>query len=847
MRKTLTTPLLLTSMLTAMPALAQQAVAPEASDDTGASDIIVTARRIEERLQDVPISITAFSQEQLTNQNVFSGKDLALYTPSLTAQSRYGADYASFAIRGFTQEARTTASVGVYFADVVTPRSSGLSASGDGAGPGLMFDLQNVQVLKGPQGTLFGRNTTGGAVLLVPNRPNGELGGYVEGSIGNYAMRRVQAVLNIPLSDTFKVRAGVDWQQRDGYLRNQGVGPRDFADIDYLAARLSFIGELTPSLETYTIATYSKSTPNGAVPKLLNCYPATPDTCPQIARERPLGDFAVSNWLPDARQHLEAWQVINTTTWSASDTLTIKNIASYGEVHQDQSVDINGVGFPMTADFLTPAQFAAAQSLGLAGTYAGSSIARSAPGYPMGTQATFSEEFQIQGKSFGNRFKWQVGVYFEKSTALGWSGARGMEGVLCRDYSEFVNWSCTDIAAVLTPGGTRAFGARSQNIARVHNRDIGVYAQGSFDLSDRLTLDAGIRYTWDKSWGEGQSVNTIYSAATGWTQPTFSCANPTLAFNGDFNSCNESNSVTSQAPTWMVGLNFKPSSDVLLYAKYSRGYRQGAYYPLATTRFQTYRPEKVDVYEVGLKTGFRGAVSGTFNVSAFYNNLSDMQLQLAFVDINGVAPNLSPSPAILNAGKARIYGLEAEATLSPVEGLNFQFSYAYLNTKLQKIALPDRIAATGTYDGLVGGYDLLASAPLEGSRLQYTPDHKFTAGVTYRLPLDESVGKVTLGGIFVYTGSVYYGEMSGAAPATASIFPAGDERIDPRYAPPYSLVNFNVAWQNVLGSGLGLQAFITNAFDKRYYDARTLSRSRGFVSAYMGEPRMYGLRARYSF
>src|SRR5690606_38159470 len=117
---------------------------------------------------------------------------------------------ASFAIRGFVQDFQTAPSVGVYFADVVAPRASSTTPSGNGVGVGHLFDLQNVQVLKGPQGTLFGRNTTGGAVLLVPNKPTGELEGYVEGSLGNHDMWRLQGVLNLPLADTFKVRFDVD-------------------------------------------------------------------------------------------------------------------------------------------------------------------------------------------------------------------------------------------------------------------------------------------------------------------------------------------------------------------------------------------------------------------------------------------------------------------------------------------------------------------------------------------------------------------------------------------------------------------------------------------------------------
>jgi iron complex outermembrane receptor protein len=194
---------------------------PALAQDAEGGDIIVTARRIEERLQDVPISITVFNQDQLDDRNVRDLTDLATYTPSLQTNNEYGTStQASFSIRGFVQDVFTAPSVGVYFADVVAPRSATSLTAGEGAGPGAMFDLQNVQVLKGPQGTLFGRNTTGGAVLLVPQKPTEDFEGYLEGSIGNFDMERTQGVVNIPLSPNARLRMGFDQMNREGYQNN---------------------------------------------------------------------------------------------------------------------------------------------------------------------------------------------------------------------------------------------------------------------------------------------------------------------------------------------------------------------------------------------------------------------------------------------------------------------------------------------------------------------------------------------------------------------------------------------------------------------------------------------------
>ncbi|MET0364296.1 MAG: TonB-dependent receptor plug domain-containing protein [Sphingobium sp.] len=226
------------------------AATPAMAQDDGGNDIIVTARRTEERLQDVPISITAFNQQQLTNRNVVSAGDIATYTPSLSSNGRWGSESTSYAIRGFVQEGPTSPSVGAYFAEVVAPRANGGTTAGNGAGVGQFFDLANVQVLKGPQGTLFGRNTTGGAVLLTPQKPTGSFEGYLEGSLGNYGMKRIQGVVNVPVLDTLRIRLGVDRQTRDGYLKNVStIGPKDFGDVDYLALRFSAVADLTPNLE----------------------------------------------------------------------------------------------------------------------------------------------------------------------------------------------------------------------------------------------------------------------------------------------------------------------------------------------------------------------------------------------------------------------------------------------------------------------------------------------------------------------------------------------------------------------------------------------------------------------
>lgn len=361
------------------------AAAPAWAQDVGSGasnpgDIIVTARRTEERLQDVPISITVFDGDQIQKRNIAVASDLAAYTPSLSVNTRYGPEKATFSLRGFNQDASTAPTVGVYFADVVGVRAQGGTAGGNTVGAGAFTDLQNVQVLKGPQGTLFGRNTTGGAVLLVPTKPTDQLEGYVEGTLGNYDQRRVQAALNVPLADTFRVRVAVDRNERDGFMKNQsGIGPKDYNDVNYFYGRLSIVADLTPELENYTIFHYSRSDTNGYASRLESCdrNPGDPRTvnpatgtnysiaryylslaaCDQVDRQAARGDgpLDVDVGNPDPRTFLRTWQVINTTTWQASDTLTVKNILSYGEYREQSAFQLYSDNFvvpdtPVTRD-----------------------------------------------------------------------------------------------------------------------------------------------------------------------------------------------------------------------------------------------------------------------------------------------------------------------------------------------------------------------------------------------------------------------------------------------------------------------------------------------------------------
>jgi iron complex outermembrane recepter protein len=908
----------------AAPAFAQTKPAAAVTDEDG-NNIIVTARRTEEKLQDVPISITVLSEKALANNNITSAKDIATYTPGLTTNNRFGSDNTTWTIRGFAQEQRTTATVGTYFADVVAPRGSGATQGGDGAGPGQLFDLANVQVLKGPQGTLQGRNSTGGAVMLVPKKPTDKFEGYVEGSAGNYGMYRLQGVINAPISDSLRVRLGVDHMKRDGYLQNAGLvgfGPNGNAggSSDYIAARLSIDADITPDIENYTVASWSRSKSTGVIPKITQALcrepysgitgVSTTNTCGDLGQtvtglitannalataqinyqNSVCGSnfWCVTNGVHDSRSNTKTWQAINTTTWQAGDNLTVKNIFSYGEFRGDQSLDLFGFVIPTNGATSLAAvtnPFQIRQNL---------AQTRALPGDNGGTNAESSwvEELQFQGH--GDKFNWQGGLYIENSNPLGASGTFTPTQTPCGPYSGTLVAGAIQVDPVtqcLLGQTGSSLGRFGYSSTKTSFRDKAAYFQGIYELSDKLKVTAGIRYTSDTMRsifnveqlrylnsvtttsafnGTVITIPGILNADTRFANGSGFCANdvafgkpgtvnnPYFAVGDAANRCLQDITKKSKAPTWLLGLDYKPSDNILLYAKYSRGYRQGGLTPFGLDQVQTYDKEKVDTYEVGAKTSWRGAIPGYFNASVYTNAFRDQQLQIG---IQCNPSTLCPqTTAIINAGKSSMKGFEIEAGFTPWEGMRLQVSYAYLNTKLQAI--------TDVAAYVVSKNPVFTTPPADirplpvGSPIPNAQPHKLIFSANYTLPLDDSIGKLSFGGTFVYNSA--YRTVSDPAvfdkttclanltvnsANTLSCSAAKPLQYATNYGilPSSKVANLNINWENVGGLPIDAALFVTNLTKTRTYLHVNVQASAGFNSHIIGEPRMFGGRLKYKF
>lgn len=838
--------------------IADESTAAAVQSDANA--IVVTARRVEENLQDVPISITVFDQEQLTKRNITAANDLATYTPSLSSNERFGQEKSSFAIRGFNQEGETDPTVGVYFAEVVGVRAAGGTTSGSTVGAGAFMDLENVQVLKGPQGTLFGRNTTGGAVLLVPRKPTADFEGYIEGSAGNYDMHRIQGALNIPLAETFKVRLAADHMKRDGYLRNRsGIGPDAYNDRNYLGLRASVVADLTPDLENYIIVQYTKSDTNGFANRLVGCNRDTYDAiiagapsitnttglhssaaCEQVIRQEARGDslLDVEVGAEDAYLELTQWQIINKTTWQATDELTIKNTMSYGQFYERTRFQLYSDNF-----FVSPFIGNLFGFIPLTGGTPYDYVQLDTPdGRDTAAQETFVEELQLQYGSADGRFNGVLGGYLEFARPLGSSTNQTAIFLNCDNP--------TEPATCVNP--FPGIGNLTVSSQKKSFDNHGVFAQGTFKLSDKFALTAGARYTWDKIFGVDQSIRRIGAGFN-----TITCRNTQLPVTPpitDASQCSNSFTVKSQEPTWLVNLDFTPTEDLLLYAKYARGYRQGTLTFLNPGLETSSRPEKLDSYELGLKASFFGPVRGYLNVAAFYNDLSDQQVRARTT--SSADPRAAGGNPIVNAGKSVVKGVEVDASITLFDSLNLTLGYAYLDTEVKEV--PARATpGDGTPLGeLLTGtvFDSLTPLAVVGERLPYTPKHKLTLTATYTIPVPETWGDLSVGATFIYVGDQLTDPAFFTNPAVNDINTSATGGFIPvrdtvaARLPSYKLLNLNLDLERIGGSPFDLSLFATNVTNEIYaVSTGGAFEAAGIVDAGIAPPRMYGLRIRYNF
>ena len=779
----------------AMPcsAWAQEANSEQASDAAGNSDdIVVTARRREEALSKVPLAVTAITSELLAAKSIRNENDLQSAVPGLVIKQNGSANAFNYVIRGQTIDTYTNSPPGVlpYIneAQIVSYSASSF------------YDLANIQVIKGPQGTLFGRNTTGGAVLYQTAQPKDTLGGYVQGRYGNLDAYQVQGAINLPLSDSVRLRVAASRTGGGAYVHRLDTDQM-YGNLEQTSVRGTLQIEPSSGFKNTTVVQHTSdggtNAPSliyhssdyacGKLRAIADCFYAgypyglLPKASPFLAlgvvglsnRQDQLGPWEAIGNNTDLRHQARSTFVINTTEYEVSANLTLKNIFMYNESWSNEANDYDGSPFPL---------------IGITGNLTPDLTNVTNPGRFYNKTKQLSEELQIQGKAFDSRLDYTVGFYFMHQS-----------NIFDSEVSFFNFFPVGPDIKV-----HYAQESKSDSFAG--------FAQGTYALTDQLNLTAGIRYTSDKTqarqlpgsdwYGCGQRVPNVCKAVG--TAPEYL------------------QSKTASKPSWNVSLDYKATPSLMLYVTTRGSWRSGGFnYTLppnplsAEAGGSSFAPETTQDVEVGLKYSGRGlGFPVTFNLD-FYNQwVKNIQR-----GANIVSPISGTSIlTTIAVPKAVITGIEADFTLSPAEWLTFGGSLSYTNARFTD----NRVIVPGNPPLLYGPY---ADVPEWAGSAFAEIRHKFA----------DDKGTLSLRADYYEQSRTYFSNLN------ATLIPGTD-------IAGYRLVNGRLTWADMLGSKITAAAFARNLFNRRYYTGGNgTGLSAGFNSAYPGVPRTYGLEVSVVF
>jgi iron complex outermembrane receptor protein len=762
------------------PAVAQQAAQPAAAAGGGLEEIVVTARRKEEKAQTVPIAMTNFTAKALAEQDIRSVVDLTRNVPGLNV-SIAGGSY----VNGSYTWLRGVSGLIAYFDEIPTSLNN----------PSLFFDVGNVQVLKGPQGTLFGLSNDAGAIVYQPNHPTNSFEGYAKVTLGDYGRHTFDGVVNVPIvEDKVMVRVGGQIHDQDGYLKVQNRNYDEY-DQHYRLGRLSVLLRPTDDFQNETMVNYLDTYDHGGAYVLQAVNPAAPQAFPipvdtligilkatgavpknaqtltqLLAEQKRLGKYTLVGTDGRNNEFRHQWDIVNTTTWDIADNLTLRNIAGYEEVtnlnFNNANLDIDGVPLPLL-NGPTPLQ-----------------------SQEPGPSTQYTEELQLQGKLLNDRLSFTVGTFNQ------WGGF----GSLANTTAPYLPYYRNSFGTVTGTSGTAV------------SRSNAVYGQATYDFSDwvpGLSFTGGYRFTYDKFY-----VSTRAYSAQGVFLP---------------------GSATTQkanysSPSYTLSLQYQFDPKTMVYVTDSKGYKTGGFNSTGIIGpLQLYGPEHLNNVETGIKTDFDiGDMKARVNFSGFYGFYDDIQVQ-----VTGVYPQVTPGvfslgTPYLNVGDGAIYGYDGEFTLKPTDDLEVGVNFGYNRGNYESFLGPNP-----AYPQHPGTVPLLI--PLGGIEYAYTPLWKYNIHASYQLPLDASIGEVSITGTYNWTGDRVNGAIS----------PLTQYNIDPAYDD----LDISIDWHNIMGhDGLDGQFFMTNVTDNDIAPGSLAAyQVIGIYGAAIAQPRMFGFSLKYAF
>lgn len=623
-----------TAVMAQVEAAVQNSPAAEVAVVPGDGEIIVTARRRAERLLEVPISVTAISGEVLNQTGISDVRDLQYRVPSLQITTNTSSrNTVSYAIRGqrvHEYNLLTDPAINTYFAEVVQPRSYGFGYT--------LYDLSSVQVLRGVQGTLFGRNATGGAVLIEPNRPTDKWEGEARLTAGSYDLLSAYGMINVPIADGVAFRVAGENRTRDGFT-HEVRNDRDLDDVGYFSVRASLLIAPSDAFSSVTVVDHLDSNTNASSALLTQIrQTGTPASTASrygaplaelFAQQQALGPRRVLGSLIDGSNaatnpfpgkasfdDLRNTGITNRTELHFGDVM-LKNIFSYRSINYSRINDFYFVPTILLASRLDT------------------------------RIDQYSEELQLQGRAFDNRLEFTLGGYFFRE-----------EGDEIATSAQFPD--------ITPPSASPASTKITSNIGFGRSDTYAVYGAANFAITDQLKLSGGLRWTHDERLARVSSVT-----ASGACRLQNNAGAPLPA---SFN-CLLTNDVSSSAVTWDATIQYEPDSATNIYAAVRRGYRAGGFNLRARSPVQLtpFAPENVREYEVGGKRRWQiGGATLSTDIALFLQDYSNIQTStVALVDGRLVG-------IVSNTASQKNYGVEAETALQ-LGGLTLGAYYSYVD------------------------------------------------------------------------------------------------------------------------------------------------------------------------
>lgn len=815
----------------AQPALAQQAApAPQGAaapaQAATVEELVITAEKREQSLQDVPVAVSAYTSAKRDVVGMTSIQDFVNFTPGMNYS---GTDRLS--LRG---AGRNTYYIG-NDPGVATYTDGFYSASSSELFKSPLF-VERTEILRGPQGTLYGRNAMGGAVNTISKRPTRDLSGEVRATYGNYNHYDVEGVVSIPLADNLRVKLGGSEEKADGFIKNLGTA-NDGGSIHRTYFEGQVEGELGDKASFWVrFSRTSWDDTTGVGDRWSNLV--TPYDTTSIINPLGAGFLQVNPQFG-----------YTTANPGATDPYKMNtNRDGYGQLRGNHL---------LTAQFTYDLGFADLKYIGgfqdynyeTGGDY--DQTSRTALFTVPGSATLFSPDQTTDFNEFKRYYSNELNLTSKGDGPLSW--ILGLYQYH-ENYRQRIQLAEPDQPLLAAPVSGLNLANPSRDFvdqyATLLSKAYAVFGQATYKVSDAWSVTGGLRYTKDEKSGfESQRLILLqpYVLAGAAAVDVSTDMDPSTPGVQNYRSLSNS----WDAVTGTLNVDWTPDRDTLVYAKYSRGYKSGGFLLGTLAPEPEARKEGVNAYEVGAKKTFMGNLQ--VNASLFYNDYKDLQLNLTQLNSTGTAT----ASNFVNVD-ARAYGLELESIWQLTHAWQINASYGYLNTKITSgccyydPADPSAQLASAQPSGgsIVNNGVLLRFQDLKGSPLYQSPKNKFAINTNYTF--DFTPGSLTLSGTYTWTDKTIYQPFN-----------------DPAFeVPSYGTADFRALW-NDAQKRYTLIAFVKNAFDKKGYTSTGSNApyaiygnpNPGLVAdgaAYLGQtgvainrgliyPRSYGVELQYRF